>query len=96
MSFLKGLAIPFALKIRSKVCDLKVTGFVRTFSKRIKAIIQSVRNDKITNSFCNCFLTCLLIQHVIINLVSEKEIWEMCHFPNNVFRIEKRFQINRF
>ena len=33
---------------------------------------------------------CLLIQHVIKSLVSGIEIWKICYFPNDVFRLEKK------
>ena len=33
---------------------------------------------------------CLLIQHVLNNLVIEIEIRKICHFSNDVFRIEKK------
>ena len=87
-----GFAIPLALKITSKVCipEIESHWVCEDFSqKSLDIICRACKWEnwifllRLTNGM-SVDTTCLK------NLVSGIEVRKICHFPNDVFRMEKK------
>ena len=64
---IKDFDITLALKIRSSVCTPKFEGYniCEDFEPKNRDDYFSLSNEKFKYSFCDWFLDCLWIQHVI-------------------------------
>ena len=80
------------------MCNLKFESnkICEDFKSKKRDDYFSPSNEKFKYSFCDRFQDCLCIQHMIVSLVSEYKIWNICNLRDNTFCKEKKVKINHF